>query len=92
MGGPRNGCREVQPGLNNLATALTAALVFSLNWGKYADATVLTVYLCFQTVSGINHGITAVTEKKYSRTNLMRPLLSLVLPAALVPHITAALG
>ncbi len=30
---------QIQSGLNNLATASTALLVFILNWGRYADAT-----------------------------------------------------
>ena len=82
---------QIQSGLNNLATALAAAMVFVLNWGKFADATVLSVYLIFQLLSGINHGRTIITEKNYSRTNLLRPVLSLVLLAALVPHIVLAL-
>ena len=82
---------QIQSGLNNLATALTAGMVFALDWGKYADATVLSVYLCFQALSGANHARTMVTEKNRSRTNILRPILSLVLLAALVPHIVMAL-
>lgn len=82
---------QIQSGLNNLATALAAAMVFILNWGRYADATVLSVYLIFQFLSGCNHARTVITEKNYARTNLLRPILSLVLIAALVPHIVWAL-
>ncbi len=82
---------QIQSGLNNLATALTALMVFFLNWGKYADATVLSVYLIFQVLSGINHARTVITEKNYTRTNMMRPIMSLMLLAALVPHIVSAL-
>ncbi|MFH1983006.1 MAG: DUF6790 family protein [Pseudomonadota bacterium] len=82
---------QIQSGLNNLATALTAAMVFVLDWGKYADATVLSVYLIFQLLSGCNHARTIITEKNLSRTNVLRPILSLVLLAALVPHIVMAL-
>ena len=82
---------QIQSGLNNLATALTAVMVFVLNWGKYADATILSVYLFFQLLSGINHGRTIITEKNYSRTNLMRPIMTVILLAALIPHIVSAL-
>ena len=82
---------QIQSGLNNLATAMTAAMVFVLDWGKYADATVLSVYLAFQLFSGINHGRTIITEKNCFKTNMLRPVLSFVLLAALVPHIVMAL-
>lgn len=82
---------QVQSGLNNLATALTALMVFVLNWGKYADATILSVYLFFQFFSGINHARTVITDKNYSRTNIIRPFMTLILLAALIPHIVSAL-
>ncbi len=38
---------EIQSGLANFATAVTALLVFILDWGRFADATIVTVMLLF---------------------------------------------
>lgn len=86
-----NRAYQIQSGLNNMATTLAAIMVYALNWGKYADATVLSVYLFFQLLSGCNHARTIFTEKNYTKVNIMRPILTVVLLAALVPHIVMAM-
>lgn len=82
---------QIQSGLNNAATALTALLVFILNWGRYADATIVTAMLLFFTLSAANHTATAIREHNLRPVNLMRPIMTLVLMALLLPPMFKAL-
>ncbi len=82
---------QIQSGLNNLATALTALLVFMLGWGRYADATVTTAMLLFFTFSAANHAGTAIRERNLKPVNLMRPIMTLLLLAILLPPMFKAL-
>lgn len=86
-----NRAYQVQSALNNLATALTALLVFVLDWGRYADATVVTVMLLFFILSASNHTVTAIKEHNMKPVNLMRPIMTLVLIGVLLPPMIAAL-
>ena len=86
-----NRAYQVQSGLNNLATAVTALLVFILNWGRYAEAAIVTVMLLFFTFSAINHTMTAIREHNRKPVNLMRPLMTLLLLAILLPPMLQAL-
>ncbi len=86
-----NRAYQIQSGLNNLATAVTAFLVFMLNWGRYADAAVVTVMLIFFTLSAANHAATAIREHNLKPVNLMRPLMTLLLIAILLPSMLQAL-
>jgi len=82
---------QTQSGLSNLATALTALLVFVLDWGRYADATVVIVMLLFLTLSAVNHAVTAIRDRNWKPANLMRPLMSLLLAGVLLPPMIKAL-
>lgn len=82
---------QVQSGLNNLATALTALLVFILNWGRYADAAIVMVMLLFFALSAVNHTVSAIKEHNMKPANLMRPVMTLALIAILVPAMIKAL-
>ena len=83
---------QIQSGLNNLATAITAMLIFTLDWGRYADATVVTAMLLFFTLSAINHTATAMREHNMKPVNLMRPVMTLILLAFLLPPMIKALN
>jgi hypothetical protein len=83
---------QVQSGLNNLATALTALLVFALDWGRYADATVVTAMLLFFLFSGANHALSAGRDRNLKTANLMRPLMSLLLAGFLLYPMMKALA
>ena len=87
-----NRAYQIQSGLNNLATALTALLVFVLDWGRYADATVVSVMLIFFTLSAINHTATAIREQNLKPVNLMRPVMVLLLMGVLLPPMVRALA
>jgi hypothetical protein len=82
---------QIQSGLNNLATAMTALLVFILDWGRYADATIVTVMLLFFTLSAANHTSMAIKEHNLKSVNLMRPIMALLLMGVLIPPMIKAL-
>lgn len=86
-----NRAYQIQSGLANLATALTALLVFIVNWGRYADATVVISMLMFFTFSAANHATTAIKEHNMKPVNLMRPVMTLFLLGALLPSMLNAL-
>lgn len=83
---------QIQSGLSNLATAMTALLVLILDWGRYADATVVTVMLLFFVLSAANHTATAVREHNMKPVNLMRPVMVVLLLALLLPPMINALA
>jgi hypothetical protein len=87
-----NRAYQIQSGLNNLATALTALLVFALDWGRYADATVVSAMLIFFILSAANHTATAIREKNFKPVNLMRPIMVLLLMGVLLPPMIKALA
>jgi len=82
---------QVQSGLNHLATAVAALLVYLLAWGPYADATVTIVMLLTFTFSAANHLATAIREHNMKPVNLMRPLMTLLLLGVLLPPMIKAL-
>ena len=82
---------QIQSGLNNLATAVTALFVFILDWGRYADATIVTAMLLFFTFSAANHAATAIKEHNMKPVNLMRPIMTLLLMVLLLPPMIKAL-
>lgn len=86
-----NRAYQIQSGLSNLATAMTALLVLILDWGRYADATVVTVMLLFFILSAANHTATAVREHNMKPVNLMRPVMVVLLLALLLPPMINAL-
>ncbi len=83
---------QIQSGLANAATAGTALLVYVLDWGRYADATIVTVMLMFFAFSAANHVTTAITERNLKPVNLLRPALALLLIGFLLPPMIKALA
>jgi hypothetical protein len=82
---------QIQSGLANAATAITALLVSVLDWGRYADATIVTVMLLFFSLSAVNHAATAITERNLAPVNLLRPAMALVLIGFLLSPMIKAL-
>jgi hypothetical protein len=82
---------QIQSGLANAATAVTALLVYVLNWGRYADATIVTAMLMFFTFSAANHVATAIMERNMKPVNLLRPAMALLLICFLLPPMIKAL-
>jgi hypothetical protein len=87
-----NRAYQIQSGLANAATAFTALLVFVLEWGRYAEATIVTVMLLFFTLSAANHLTTAIRGRNLKRVNLLRPVLALFLMGLLLPPLIKALA
>ncbi|MCG2739863.1 MAG: hypothetical protein L6300_06445 [Syntrophaceae bacterium] len=86
-----NRAYQIQSGLANAATAVTALLVCVLDWGRYADATIVTVMLMFFTFSAANHVSTAIMERNMKPVNLLRPAMALLLIGFLLPPMIKAL-
>ena len=87
-----NRAYQIQSGLANAATAITALLVYLLDWGRYADAAIVTAMLLFFTFSAANHAATAIIERNFKPVNLLRPLMALLLIGFLLPHMIQALN
>jgi len=87
-----NRAYQVESGLANAATAITALLVYVLDWGRYADATVVTAMLCFFTFSAANHLATAIQGRNMKPVNLLRPVMTLGLVGCLIPFLVKALA
>ena len=80
-----------QSGLSNLALALTTILVYLLGWGLQAKASLLLVLLVFLSFSAINHAYSALREHNTSLRNFFRPILTILLLAAVIPFLLRAL-
>lgn len=86
-----NRAYQIQSGLANAATAITAFLIFVFNWGRYADATIVTSMLIFFTFSAANHTATAIMGQNLKPVNLLRPAITLLLIVFLLPPMIKAL-
>jgi len=86
-----NRAYQIQSGLANAAIAGTAGLVYALDWGRYADATVVTAMLMFFAFSAANHVATAIVGRNLKPVNLLRPALALLLAGLLIPPMVKAL-
>lgn len=86
-----NRAYQIQSGLANAATAVTALLVYVLDWGRYAEATIVTAMLMFFAFSAANHVATALMERNTKPVNLLRPAMALLLIGFLLPPMIQAL-
>lgn len=82
---------QIQSGLANAATAITALLVYLLDWGRYAEATIVTAMLMFFAFSAANHVATAIRDGNMKPANLLRPVIVLLLIGVLLPVLIQAL-
>lgn len=86
-----NRAYQIQSGLANAAIAVTALFVYLLDWGRYADATIVTVMLIFFVLSAANHVASAIMERNMRTVNLLRPVMALLLIGFLLPAMVKAL-
>ncbi|MFH1079037.1 MAG: DUF6790 family protein [Pseudomonadota bacterium] len=86
-----NRAYQIQSGLANAATAITALLVYVLDWGRYADATIVTAMLMFFAFSAVNHVATAIVARNMRPVNLLRPAMAMLLIGFLLPPMIKAL-
>jgi hypothetical protein len=87
-----NRAYQIQSGLANAATAVTALLVYLLDWGRYADATIVTAMLIFFSFSAANHLVTAIRNGNMKPVNLLRPVVTLLLLGLLLPLMIKSLS
>jgi len=80
-----------QSGLNNIAVAIAALVVWLYDWGTHAEAAVMLTLLVFLTLSACNHAWSALKENNLSRKNLLRPVMTLLLLGFTVPFVVRAL-
>ena len=81
-----------QSGMNNLALAATALLVYFFKWGFYAELAVVTALLIFLFLSALNHGWSAWREGNRRLKNFMRPVMTLLLILFVTPFLWLALA
>jgi hypothetical protein len=86
-----NRAYQIQSGLANAATAVTALLVYILEWGRYAEAAIVTSMLMFFTFSAANHVATAILKGNMKPVNLLRPAIALLLIVFMLPPMIKAL-
>lgn len=85
------GAYQRQSGFNNLATVAACLVVYAAGWGTQAKAAVMCVLLFFLAFSALNHAWSALREGNRSLQNLLRPALTAVLWAFVIPFMLAAL-
>ena len=83
---------QIQSGLTHAAIAITALLVYAMNWGPQAESAIVTAMLLAFVFSAANHAATAVLERNVKPVNLLRPILALLLTGFLLPPMIAALS
>ena len=86
-----NRAYQIQSGLANAATAVTALFVYLLDWGRFADATIVIAMLFFITFSAANHVASAIFARNFKTINLLRPVMALLLIGFLLPPMIRAL-
>jgi hypothetical protein len=77
---------QIQSGL------ATALIVYLLDWGRYADFTIVTAMVMFFAFSAGNHVVTAIMERNCKPVNLLRPAMALLLIGLLLPSMIWALA
>lgn len=87
-----NRAYQIQSALSSAATAITALLVYLLDWGRYADATIVSAMLIFFSLSAANHAASAIRDRNMKPVNLLRPVVTLLLIGLLLPPMIRALN
>ncbi|MFH1728664.1 MAG: DUF6790 family protein [Pseudomonadota bacterium] len=83
---------QVQSALYSLAITIAAIISFVLNWGLFADLTIITVLSSFLVLSSTNHAYTAIKDKNYKITNILRPIMTLAFLAIIIPMMLKAIN
>jgi hypothetical protein len=79
-----------QSGMNSLALAVMAVLVWFLGWGTFAEAAVMSILMIFLFLSACNHAWSAWKEQNRNARNLLRPVLTAALIAFALPLVVSA--
>lgn len=82
---------QIQSGLNNLAIAITALIVWFSRWNIYASLTVLFIMLIFFLLSAINHAVEFIIYGNKKSIHLLRVIFTLIMIGASLPIILKVL-
>jgi hypothetical protein len=74
-----------------LSYAAVAVFAYLINWGIKAELTIFFAFIFFFIFSAINHGLDAISRKNYKWQNINRPLITLLLVAAMIHPVAEAL-
>lgn len=74
---------QKQSAIALLSYGVMAVLVYFLNWGMFAELTIVLTFMFFMFFSAFNHGREVIVHKNYKWANLNRPFLTVLLIAAL---------
>jgi hypothetical protein len=83
---------QKQSAIALLSYAVVALIICFMNWGIYAELTILFAFIFFFFFSGVNHAIDAVRRKNYKWQNINRPFITLLLIAGLIYPVAKALS
>lgn len=86
------GSYQIQSGLNNLAIAITALIVWFSRWPIKAELAVLFVTLIFFSLSAINHAVEFFIHENRKIIHLLRLILTLLLVVASLPIVASVLS
>lgn len=82
---------QTQSAIALLSYAFVAVLVYLVNWGLYADLTILFAFCFFFIFSSINHAVDAIKNKNYKWQNINRPFITLLMVLGLLYPVIMAL-
>lgn len=82
---------QIQSGINNIATALTAMIVLYFKWNIYAELTILFVTLFFLSLSSLNHMVAFFKQKDKKFIHILRLIFSILMVSASIPIIISVL-
>jgi hypothetical protein len=68
-----------QSGINNIALAITAPIVYMFGWGLYAEAALVTVLIISLSLYSLNHLYTGMKEYNNTSKGFMGSILTLIL-------------
>jgi hypothetical protein len=75
---------QVQTDLLFVAMSLVAVFLYFSDWGAKADLTMALLFMLSFLFSALNHAYQGIFMKNKSKINMMRPLLTLAMIAALI--------
>ncbi len=77
-----NSAYQMQTALFFLSISIMSVWLYFVDWGEWADVTLLFTFLLSLTLSAINHTYQAVAHGNYTWNNLIRPIGVIALIAA----------
>lgn len=83
---------QVQTDLLFLAMGMVAVFLYIADWGVKADLTLALLFMLSFFLSSLNHAYQAVFKGNKSRINMLRPLITLAMIAALIYPVVKAFG